>query len=223
MRTFKVGEKTVEVWPGEPGRPAVYLNTFGHEGGAVHDALADRGITGFTMVAVSDLEWDHDMAPWDIPPISEDDTPCTGGADDYLALMLDRIIPEAEDGLEIGWRGLAGYSLAGLFAVYSVYRTDAFSRIASMSGSLWFPGIVEFIESHEMVRKPDSVFLSLGNKEDRTRNRFLQCVRTNTERVRDDLVKMGIPVEYRLNPGGHVTDALKRSADGIAWMLGEDP
>ena len=38
--------------------------------------------------------------------------------------------------------GIAGYSLAGLFALYALYKTDAFTRVASMSGSLWFPGIM---------------------------------------------------------------------------------
>lgn len=38
--------------------------------------------------------------------------------------------------------GIAGYSLAGLFALYALYKTDVFTRVASMSGSLWFPGIM---------------------------------------------------------------------------------
>lgn len=58
------------------------------------------------------------MTPWYMGPISKHDTPCTGGADDYLKLLLDEIMPEAEALLPgaPAWRGLAGYSLAGLFA-----------------------------------------------------------------------------------------------------------
>ena len=52
--------------------------------------------------------------------------PYTGGADDYLQLLTKEIIPTAEK--EVGgvprWRGIAGHSLAGLFALYSIYRTD---------------------------------------------------------------------------------------------------
>ena len=36
------------------------------------------------------------MTPWYMGPISKHDTPCTGGADDYLKLLLDEIMPEAE-------------------------------------------------------------------------------------------------------------------------------
>lgn len=63
--------------------------------------------------------------------------PFTGGADNYLRLLTEEIIPAAEK--EINgvpcWRGIAGYSLAGLFALYGIYQTDLFSRVGSMSGS----------------------------------------------------------------------------------------
>lgn len=70
----------------------------------------------FTLVAISGLEWDHDMAPWDIPPISKKDTPCTGGADSYLGLLLSKIIPEAEkqiSGTPV-WRGDCGLLPRGI-------------------------------------------------------------------------------------------------------------
>lgn len=161
------------------------------------------------------------MAPWDIPPISKKDTPCTGGADSYLGLLLSKIIPEAEkqiSGTPV-WRGIAGYSLAGLFAVYAMYQTDAFSRIASMSGSLWFPGIKEYIFSHEEKRKPDCLYFSLGDKENKTRNPFLKCVRQNTEQIEAFYRGKEIDTVFWLNPGNHFQDAVARSADGIAWIL----
>ena len=45
---------------------------------------------------------------------------CTGGADDYLRHLTTEIIPTAEKELAgvPSWRGIAGYSLAGLFALY---------------------------------------------------------------------------------------------------------
>lgn len=46
------------------------------------------------------------------------------------------------------WRGIAGYSLTGLFALYyAIYQTDLFSRVGSISGTLWFPGMKEYIFS----------------------------------------------------------------------------
>lgn len=151
MHAISIGGKTVSVFPGaEPESPVIYLNTFSEEGQQVWDAAEAAGCPSFSLVAISGLDWNHDMVPWDSPPAFQRAQPCTGGADDYLRLLTSTILPAAER-LLAGtprWRGIAGYSLAGLFAVYAIYQTDMFSRVGSMSGSLWFPGIKEYVLSH---------------------------------------------------------------------------
>ena len=140
MYTFTTNGKTVSIFPSsEANAPIIYLNTFSGEGQKVYEAAQAAGCPPFTLVAISDLDWNHDMAPWDSPPTFKNADPCTGGADDYLQLLTEEIIPAAEK--ELGgvprWRCIAGYSLAGLFALYAIYQTDLFSRVGSMSGSLW--------------------------------------------------------------------------------------
>ena len=186
MTSFTIENKNICVYPSFiPNMPVIYLNTFAKEEDQVYKALQDIGCPDYTLVAISNLEWNHDMAPWDIPPISKDDTPCTGGANDYLQLLIEKIIPKAEQEIPgtVLWRGLAGYSLAGLFAVYSLYHTKLFSRIASMSGSLWFPGIKEYIFSHEMKGMPKHLYFSIGDKECKTNNPYLKIVQKNTEEI----------------------------------------
>ena len=74
----EVGGKTVEIFPSKaPNRPVVYLNTVSNEGLRVYQTLQGMGCPDFTLVAIGNLDWNHDMAPWDIPPISKGDTPCT--------------------------------------------------------------------------------------------------------------------------------------------------
>ena len=222
MTTFKVGQKTIDVFQSEnPNRPVIYLNTYGREGEAVFRQISAFGDLDFTLVAISGLNWEHDMAPWDIPPISSKDTPCTGGADAYLELMLNEILPQAEKTV-LGtplWRGIAGYSLAGLFALYSIYRTDVFSRAASVSGSLWFPDFPAFVRSHTPKQNTACIYFSLGDKEHKTRNPFLQTVRQNTEEMEDFYKQQGIATTFQLNPGNHFQDAALRTAAGIRWIL----
>lgn len=222
MTSFKVRQKTIDIFQSEnPNRPVVYLNTYGREGEAVFRQISAFGDLDFTLVAISGLNWEHDMAPWDIPPISSKDTPCTGGADAYLELLLNEILPQAEKTV-LGtplWRGIAGYSLAGLFALYSIYRTDVFSRAASVSGSLWFPDFPAFVCSHTPKQTPDCIYFSLGDKEHKTRNPFLQTVRQNTEEMEDFYKQQGIATTFQLNPGNHFQDAALRTAAGIRWIL----
>ena len=144
MYTLSIKGKIISIFPSlEVNVPVIYLNTFSNEGQKVFEAAQAAGCPLFTLVAISDLDWNHDIVPWDNPPAFKNAEPCTGGADDYLRLLTEEIIPTAEK--EINgvprWRGIAGYSLAGLFALYAIYRTALFSRVGSISGSLWFPGI----------------------------------------------------------------------------------
>ena len=222
MQPFAIGSKTVSIFPSsEPGAPIIYLNTFSGEGQKICETAQAAGCLPFTLVAISDLDWNHDMVPWDSPPAFKNSEPCTGGADDYLHLLTEEIIPAAEK--EINgvprWRGIAGYSLAGLFALYAIYQTDLFSRVGSMSGSLWFPSMKEYIFSHEPKRWPDCMYFSLGDKESKPRNQVLRNVRQNTEEIQAFYQAKGIDTVFQLNPGNHYDHAAERTAAGLCWLL----
>ena len=222
MRAFTINGKTVDVFlASAPGTPIIYLNTFSDEGQKVYEAAQAAGCPPFTLVAISDLDWNHDMAPWDSPPAFKNAEPCTGGADDYLRLLTEEIIPTAEK--EINgvprWRGIAGYSLAGLFALYAIYRTALFSHVGSISGSLWFPGIKEYILSREAKRLPDCMYFSLGDKESKTRNPVLRSVRQNTEEIQAFYRGKGIDTVFQLNSGNHYDHAAERTVAGLCWLL----
>lgn len=222
MTQFTIEQKHITIYPcAEPDRPVIYLNTFEKEGEQVLYVLREGGCPPFTLVSVSNLNWNYDMSPWEVPPVFKNAEPCTGGADDYLKLLIDRIVPEAEKEIKgsVLWRGIAGYSLAGLFALYSLYQTDLFSRAASMSGSLWYPGITEYISSHTIKKVPDCLYFSLGNKEARTRNAYMKTVQENTEKIEEYYRGKGISTVFQLNPGNHYKDAEKRTAAGIHWLL----
>lgn len=70
MNSFSVEQKRVDVFESAvPNKPVIYLNTYGREGTQIFQYLTDIGCQDFSLVAVSKLEWNHDMVPWDIPPI----------------------------------------------------------------------------------------------------------------------------------------------------------
>ena len=222
MRTFTTDNKTISIFPcSESESPVIYLNTFLDEGQKVYEAAQAAGCPPFTLVAISDLEWNHDMVPWDGPSAFKNAEPCTGGADDYLRLLTEEIIPTAEKGIAgvPCWRGIAGYSLAGLFALYAIYQTDLFSRVGSISGSLWFPGMKEYIFSHEPTCWPGCMYFSLGDKESKTRNQVLRNVRQNTDEIHAFYRGKGIDTTFQLNPGNHHNQAVERTAAGLCWLL----
>lgn len=224
MTQFTVDGKAITVFPSvECNAPVIYLNTFANEGEQVYKALQSADCPDFTLVAVSGLDWEQDMSPWNIPPISKNAAPCTGGADDYLHLLLHAILPQAEREIagEPAWRGIAGYSLAGLFALYALYKTDVFARAASVSGSLWFPGLTDYVFTHEFQRKPQRLYFSLGDKEQKTRNPYLKPVLKNTQALETFYRSRGIRTILQLNPGNHYANSAARMAAGLSWLLSD--
>ena len=222
MCTFSVDGKTVSVFlANEPASPVIYLNTVSNEGQQVFEAAQAASRSPFTLVSISDLDWNHDMAPWNSPAAFKKGEPFTGGADDYLRLLVEEIIPRAEKDLASppAWRGIAGYSLAGLFALYAIYQTDVFSRVGYMSGSLWFPGFKEYVFSHEPKRWPDCIYFSLGVREAKTRNPVLKTVQENAEAIHAFYQSKDIDTAFQLNPGNHFAQGIERTAAGIHWLL----
>lgn len=111
MHILAISEKTLSIFPRlEAIAPIIYLHTFADEGQKIFDNARAVGCPPFTLVAISDLDWNHDMVPWDNPPIFKNAEPCTGGADDYLQLLTEVIIPAAEQEIHGSprWRGIAG-------------------------------------------------------------------------------------------------------------------
>ena len=222
MTSLTIEQKRVDIYPSaKPGSPVIYLNTFSNAVNSVYKNLMALGCPDFSLVAVSKLKWDHDMTPWYMGPISKHDTPCTGGADDYLKLLLDEIMPEAEALLPgaPAWRGLAGYSLAGLFALWASTQTDLFYGVAAASPSVWFPGWMEFEQQHPI--QAQHVYLSLGDKEEHTKNAVMAAVGDNIRTLHSRLTERGADCTLEWNSGGHFKDADLRTAKAFRWTMEE--
>lgn len=222
MTQCTIAKKRVSVYPSAaPNKPVLYLHTYADEGDAAYRAMQQAGCPDFTLIAISGLDWNRDMVPWDIPPVTGQGMPCTGGADAYLRCLLQEILPEAERAVRgrVPWRGIAGYSLGGLFALYALCRSDCFARAASMSGSLWFPNFSAYIQAHGMQNHPSHVYFSLGSKESKARNRYLRTVRQNTGAIEAFYRSQGVDTALAIHPGGHNQDVPARIAAGLAWLL----
>ena len=126
MQVITTKHKTISIFSYAGSEcPIIYLNTFSNEGQKVFEAAQAASCPPFTLVAISDLDWNHDMVPWDSPPAFKNADPCTGGADDYLPKpfepkelvlriksILKRAPKAATQALEILNLGLCIYNLS---------------------------------------------------------------------------------------------------------------
>ncbi len=206
---------------GEPDAPFVCLLAGREDSAQIRTLAQEMGAPPFSMAVIPVEDWEDDLSPWRAPGL-RGGRDFGGGADAFLR-ALEAALPAVRAALEAPDAPcyLAGYSLAGLFSVYALYRSAAFSGAASVSGSLWFPGFSEFAAAHEMPRQPDRMYFSLGDRESRTRDPLLRRTEDDTRALCEALRRQGVESVFERNPGGHFQDAEKRLARGLAWITRE--
>jgi predicted alpha/beta superfamily hydrolase len=212
--------KTVELFgPRNPGAPLVVLNGEAGEGAEVVNAA--RGLTDmdFALAAVSGLCWEDDLTPWPIPPMAKGQAPCAGKADAYIELLTGRILPKVLEALptEPAYIALAGYSLAGLFALWAGYQADCFDGIAAASPSIWFPDFLEYMRDHKICT--EAVYLSLGDREEKTKNPLMSQVGNAIRDAETILKKDGKECILEWNKGNHFKQPDLRTAKAFAWLM----
>ena len=162
------------------------------------------------LIAVDD--WNRELSPWPAEKVFKKGEPFSGEADETIKELTEILKPYQG---KYRTMTIAGYSLAGLFALYTCTKTDLFDQCLSASGSLWFPGWIEYLSKHPMhCRK---VYLSLGDTEKNTRNPVMASVEDNTKQSRD-LIAAYAEVILEMNPGNHFNDPPGRIYKGIQWL-----
>ena len=201
--------------------PLVYSIDYHENGQLLLDACRQVGCSGFNLVTISGLHWNQELSPWAVETVVSKDDRFTGGAPELLPLLTDEIVPQVEQLLDMAprWRCLAGYSLGGLFAVWTAFQTDVFSRILSASGSMWYPGWLEYAREHQLAGALQGAYLSVGEQESTSRNAVLQTVGERTQAMAALLAERGTAATFELNPGNHFKNPPLRVVKGIKWLL----
>ena len=228
VKDFKIDNKNIQVYYNNielEKLPVVILNTFGNGGKEVYNKCLEIKCKDFILISISNLDWNNDMSPWFAPKLNKNDVDCLGKADEYIKLLIYKIIPKAEEyinnklKIEIEYFSITGYSLAGLFSVYCPYKTKIFSKIASVSGSFWFPKFIDFVKENNFSSDINKIYFSLGNKESKVKNQILSTVEKNTVELEKLYNSRGIQTVYEENQGNHFQDTDLRMAKGIKWIL----
>lgn len=169
----------------------------------------------FLLIAIQVESWNEDLSPWIAPPVFGNEGFGEGAQKTLTYLELNIIKPLLEEDKERRFF-IGGYSLSGLFALWASYQVDYFYGVAAVSPSVWFEGFVEFVKSN--VIQTSMVYLSLGDKEEKTRNQRMaqvgEAIRTIYKHLSNE--KLCI-LEWNL--GNHFKEPDVRMAKGLSWLL----
>ena len=207
--------------------PVIYIHSFRGNGEDVWQACREMpGCPPMVLVSVNNPGGglDDELSPWPAPAVWKGQAPYKGLATEHLKWMKEECMPEVE--VRLRAMGIlqqipmiAGYSLAGLFALWAGWTSGNFARVASVSGSLWYPGFTDFIRDNAPTGHIGKVCISLGDRESHTRHPLMSQVDTCTAAVVEAVKTRGIDTVFEWNPGNHFDHPERRMARAIAEML----
>ena len=174
----------------------------------------------FSLAVFDVTDWNAQFSPWTAPAVFGKDS-FSGKGNDTLRFLEDEFLPEIKSKFPKSEVFLTGYSLAGLFSLWALYETDKFNGAVCCSSSLWFDKWDEYASLHR-IKSPSTIYMSLGDREEKTKNKVMAKVGDRTRR-QAEILKEDPNVEklyFEWNEGGHFVEPLKRVAKGITRILG---
>lgn len=202
---------------GNPEADTVLIQPTGeHELASLENEVREiekRTSKEFRFIATKVENWNDDLSPWKAPAVFKTEDFC-GGA----SKTLENIIALCADKNRKYYIG--GYSLAGLFALWAACQTDIFSGVAAASPSVWFPGFIDYMKTYKI--KSQNVYLSLGDREEKTRNPVIAQIGNCIKEEYRCLLENGINCILEWNKGNHFKEADIRTAKAFAWILNND-
>ena len=96
-----------------------------------------------------------------------------------------------------------------------------FQRVGAVSGSFWFPGLLDYVDQQlsDKVVGLTHTYLSLGDREARTPNPQIMHVRENAELLASKLENAGITSTFELNRGNHFQNIEGRMQKALNWLV----
>ena len=202
---------------GNPEADTVLIQPTGeHEMASLENEVREiekRTSKEFRFIATKVENWNDDLSPWKAPAVFKTED-FYGGA----SKTLENIIALCADKNRKYYIG--GYSLAGLFALWAACQTDIFSGVAAASPSVWFPGFIDYMKTYKI--KSQNVYLSLGDREEKTRNPVMAQIGNCIKEEYRCLLENGINCILEWNKGNHFKEADIRTAKAFAWILNND-
>ncbi len=217
-QTMQIGNRPCRIY-GEAHTEYLLLQMTGeHELQSMESEIAAiaQSAHHFLFAAIPVKSWNDALSPWEAPAVWGKES-FGGNAADTLRFLTEQVIPTLKKQYALPGNVriiLGGYSLAGLFALWASTQTALFSGVAAASPSVWFPGWMEFEQQHPI--QAQCIYLSLGDKEEHTKNAVMAAVGDNIRTLHSRLIERGADCTLEWNSGGHFKDTDLRTAKGVS-------
>lgn len=168
---------------------------------------------GTDIVVITGMDWQNVFSPWPAKGVPKGSPDFKGESLQFLDLLQNAVIPAIEK--ELGCVGapertLVGVSMSGLFGLWQWLLCDTFTNIASLSGSFWYDGFIDWIKGRKIPAKNGMAYFSLGDQEAKSGVKAFDSVAANTQEIISLLDSDKISTEFQSVPGNHYSDPIPR-------------
>lgn len=174
---------------------------------------------GSTIVAISGMDWNSDLTPWKASGVKEGEF--GGNAVQFIERLKEDLFFNLENSLHIikPKRYIMGLSLAGLFAVWAAVRKPLFEGAASISGSFWYDGFIDWLHKQNELHCV-RFYVSMGEKEKETKVKRFANIEEDTMKVVETLMAKGAEVAFEMTEGGHNSPVIPRIEKSMISLFG---
>lgn len=166
----------------------------------------------------------NEYTPWPAPALT-DGVPAFGGwGEQYLDFLANDLKPYIDN----AYRTLPdpvntcilGVSLGGLISLYAIYKQVCFGCAVSISGSLWYPSLIDFMQNHAPCSTVSRVLLLSGRLEGAGEppplRHSIQCVQRARLILEQQFVDRDIPLIW--DDGDHMDNLHLRLKKAFQWI-----
>ncbi|SDX20698.1 hypothetical protein SAMN05518848_105201 [Paenibacillus sp. PDC88] len=181
------------------------------------------------FVGIVPIHRNDEYTPWPAPSLNGRSAGFGGMGEEYISYVADVLKPHMDQtyrtlsGPEN--TAMAGASLGGMISIYAAYqRPDLFGRIGAISASMWYEGMLAFIQNTEVPSCDQKLYMSVGSLEGVYKESIQRNMVENTHEAYRALIDKGFPedrLKFTVEEGG-THDAMffaKHFPEALKWLF----
>ena len=184
----------------------------------------EQKIYNFIIAGIPASDRVSEYTPWPAKALNKRFPDFGGTGAEHLGYLISQIMPPMCEKYHCVstpcGNAIMGYSLGGLLSAYSLFVTEVFGRILSMSGSFWYDGWTQYITQAPLINHSAHVYISSGEKEGGHAQDIKRNAAPATEQT-FQFLKNSLPdsrVYLEWNPYGHHDHMILKIQRALSYL-----
>lgn len=198
----------------------------------LEELFAQGKIPELILVGVEPIERRHEYTPWPMKALEPEYPDFGGQGMEYLRFLVEELKPTIDASYltqaESQYTGIIGASLGGLISLVASYEYGhIFGRIGMLSASLWYEGILEYMQRCKLTARDCRMYMYVGELEGAGKQTVQKYMVSNNQQAFKHLVTEGLAADrlkFVVGEGGrHELSAFETHFPlAMEWLYGKN-